>query len=206
MPALEEDRQEGNSQAEEAGGDKDHRAEGDAIGIVREPLPDKVGAQRCRDYKRNPHVDEECADEAHQDGAVIGPEHLADRYLLRALLDKIGGHRQQTQQRDQDRDAGKDHHDLGQTDLPLEMRLDALIDILPLERNAGNLFKHLAHLFVGLHRVALQRACRSEQLYGLSGDHQQPEQPDHQKTNNAKRTAKKGQYNGKPKDEKPREL
>lgn len=49
----------------------------------------------------------------------------------------------------------KDHHDLGQTNLRFEMRTDALVDKLSLERNTRHLLEDFAHGLVCLDRITL---------------------------------------------------
>ena len=152
---MEEYRQEGDQEAEKTSNDENQRAKRDPVAIVRQPLLHEIPAQRRRDHERNPDICQERTDEAHQDSPVVRTEHLADRYLLRTLQDEIGRHRKQTQQRDQDRNSGEDHHDLGQTNLRFEMRTDALVDKLPLERNTRHLLEDFAHGLVCLDGITL---------------------------------------------------
>lgn len=67
LPALEKDRQEGDQQAEEAGGQEDPWAEGDAVVVVFQPIAHEIPGDRHRQYEGDPNVDEERAYQLRQD-------------------------------------------------------------------------------------------------------------------------------------------
>lgn len=67
LPALEKDRQEGDQQAEEAGGQEDPWAEGDAVVVVFQPIAHEIPGDGHCQHKGDPNVDEERADQLSQD-------------------------------------------------------------------------------------------------------------------------------------------
>ncbi len=67
LPTLEKNRQEGDQQAEEAGGQEDPWTEGDAVVVVFQPIAHEIPGDGHCQHKGDPNVDEERAYQLRQD-------------------------------------------------------------------------------------------------------------------------------------------
>ena len=70
-------------------------------------MNDRHGYGKCHQ-----HIDGECAQQLHEDLSVVASEHLAHGDFLIALLNEIQAHGNQTLQRDDDGNKGKQHDNL----------------------------------------------------------------------------------------------
>ena len=84
----------------------------DAITVLANPFADNIPDDRHADDEGNAHILKEGADEVSADSVARGAKHFADGNLLAALLNKVSGHGDKSQQRDNDGDESEEGDDL----------------------------------------------------------------------------------------------